>query len=197
MLGVAMASAAELSSNWLGFVSAMMSNLTFGFRAVWSKKAMADIKNLDGTAIYAYTTLISCFICAPGIFFFEGATLKAGIDAAIAKVGAATFYRSLFLVGILYHLYNQFAFNTLERVSPVSHGVCNVVKRVVIIGTSVLFFGNKLTMQTKIGTAVAIFGTYLYTQAQQAHKQKQAQLKEAASTASTEEPTPSTGTASA
>eukprot|EP01026_Neomeris_dumetosa_P025717 TRINITY_DN21124_c0_g1_i1.p1 TRINITY_DN21124_c0_g1~~TRINITY_DN21124_c0_g1_i1.p1 ORF type:complete len:442 (-),score=56.18 TRINITY_DN21124_c0_g1_i1:440-1669(-) len=197
MLGVAMASAAELSFNWLGFVSAMMSNLTFGFRAVWSKKAMADIKNLDGTAIYAYTTLISCFICAPGIFFFEGATLKAGIDAAIAKVGAATFYRSLFLVGILYHLYNQFAFNTLERVSPVSHGVCNVVKRVVIIGTSVLFFGNKLTMQTKIGTAVAIFGTYLYTQAQQAHKQKQAQLKEAASTASTEEPTPSTGTASA
>lgn len=39
-------------------------------------------------------------------------------------------------MGLLYHLYNQFAFNTLARVSPVSHGVCNVVKRVAIIATS-------------------------------------------------------------
>lgn len=38
MAGVALASAAELSFNWLGFLSAMASNLTFGFRAVWSKK---------------------------------------------------------------------------------------------------------------------------------------------------------------
>ena len=38
MLGVAAASAAELSFNWMGFITAMLSNLTFGFRAVWSKK---------------------------------------------------------------------------------------------------------------------------------------------------------------
>jgi hypothetical protein len=38
MVGVALASAAELSFNWYGFISAMISNLTFGFRAVWSKK---------------------------------------------------------------------------------------------------------------------------------------------------------------
>lgn len=36
----------------------------------------------------------------------------------------------------------QFAFNTLQRVSPVSHGVCNVVKRVAIIFSSVFFFGQ-------------------------------------------------------
>ena len=35
--GVALASAGELSFNWTGFISAMLSNLTFGFRAVWSK----------------------------------------------------------------------------------------------------------------------------------------------------------------
>ena len=48
----------------------------------------------------------------------------------------------------------QFAFNTLSRVSPVSHGVANVVKRVVIIGTSVVFFGTNLTPKTKLGKAV-------------------------------------------
>jgi Triose-phosphate Transporter family len=37
-VGVAMA--AELSFNWMGFISAMISNLTFGFRAVLSKKCV-------------------------------------------------------------------------------------------------------------------------------------------------------------
>jgi hypothetical protein len=46
------------------------------------------------------------------------------------------------MVGLLYHLYNQFAFNTLQRVSPVSHGVCNVVKRIAIIFSSVIFFNQ-------------------------------------------------------
>ena len=50
----------------------------------------------------------------------------------------------------------QFAFNTLARVTPVSHGVCNVVKRVVIIATSVLFFGNKLTLQVRPTSAVLL-----------------------------------------
>lgn len=52
----------------------------------------------------------------------------------------------------------QFAFNTLSRVTPVAHGVCNVVKRVCIIGTSVVFFGNAMTNQTKLGTVIALIG---------------------------------------
>ena len=82
-------------------------------------------------------------------------------------------------VGLLYHLYNQFAFNTLGRVSPVSHGVCNVVKRVAIIVASVIFFGTPLTMKTKIGTGIALLGTYLYTQAVSANAKKAAAAKSA------------------
>ena len=39
-LGVGMASAGEMSFNWTGFLTAMASNLTFGFRAVWSKRCV-------------------------------------------------------------------------------------------------------------------------------------------------------------
>ena len=45
-----------------------------------------------------------------------------------------------------------------------------MVKRVVIIGTSVVFFGNKLTDKTKLGTAIALVGTYLYTEATKRYK---------------------------
>ena len=64
----------------------------------------------------------------------------------------------------------QFAFNTLQRVSPVSHGVCNVVKRVAIIGSSVVFFNQALTVQALVGTVIALGGTWLYTEMSSKHK---------------------------
>lgn len=66
----------------------------------------------------------------------------------------------------------QFAFNTLQRVSPVSHGVCNVVKRVVIIFSSVLFFNQTLTQQALVGTVIALIGTWLYTEMASKAKKK-------------------------
>ena len=115
-------------------------------------------KTLDSTAVYAYTTLISVLICVPLTLVAEGSTLIEGTKAAIAKVGATRFWGDMFMVGLLYHLYNQFAFNTLQRVSPVSHGVCNVVKRIAIIFSSVIFFNQVFTQQALIGTLIAIFG---------------------------------------
>lgn len=39
-LGVSMASLTELSFNWTGFISAMISNIAFTYRSIYSKKAM-------------------------------------------------------------------------------------------------------------------------------------------------------------
>jgi hypothetical protein len=64
-------------------------------------------KALSSTAVYAYTTLISVLICVPLALFAEGKGLMAGVDSAIAAVGAQRFYTDLFMVGLLYHLYNQ------------------------------------------------------------------------------------------
>lgn len=46
---------------------------------------------------------------------FEGASLGAGIQAAISKVGAEKFYTMLVMVGAYYHLYNQ------ARIIPGNH----------------------------------------------------------------------------
>jgi len=168
--GVGLAVSGDLAFNFMGFAGAMISNLTFGLRAVLSKKTMGTLKDLSSTSLYAYTTLISLIICAPLALIMEGPTLKQGAQAAIDTIGAKSFYLYLFAVGLFYHLYNQFAFNTLQRVNPVSHGVCNVVKRIIIIGSSVMFFGNVLTKQTMIGTVIAIAGTAIYTDLQSKKK---------------------------
>jgi solute carrier family 35 protein E1 len=64
---------------------------------------------------------------------------------------------------MLYHLYNQLATNTLERVAPLSHVVGNVLKRVFVIGFSIIVFGNRISTQTAIGTSIAIAGVAIYS----------------------------------
>ncbi|MBA0800150.1 hypothetical protein Gohar_010602 [Gossypium harknessii] len=161
VIGVSMASLTELSFNWTGFISAMISNISFTYRSIYSKKAMTD---MDSTNVYAYISIIALFVCIPPAIIFEGPQLmKHGFTDAIAKVGMTKFISDLFWVGMFYHLYNQLATNTLERVAPLTHAVGNVLKRVFVIGFSILAFGNKISTQTGIGTAIAIAGVAMYS----------------------------------
>ncbi|KAA3455653.1 triose phosphate/phosphate translocator, chloroplastic-like isoform X1 [Gossypium australe] len=120
--------------------------------------------DMDSTNVYAYISIIALFVCIPPAIIFEGPQLmKHGFTDAIAKVGMTKFISDLFWVGLFYHLYNQLATNTLERVAPLTHAVGNVLKRVFVIGFSILAFGNKISTQTGIGTAIAIAGVAMYS----------------------------------
>ncbi|URD94025.1 Triose phosphate phosphate translocator [Musa troglodytarum] len=161
VLGVSMASLTELSFNWTGFISAMISNVSFTYRSIYSKKAMTD---MDSTNVYAYISIIALFVCIPPAILVEGPQLmQHGFKDAVAKVGLTKFISDLFWVGMFYHLYNQLATNTLERVAPLTHAVGNVLKRVFVIGFSIIVFGNKISTQTGIGTCIAIAGVAIYS----------------------------------
>lgn len=161
VLGVSMASLTELSFNWTGFVSAMISNISFTYRSIYSKKAMTG---MDSTNLYAYISIIALLVCLPPAIIVEGPKLMShGFADAIAKVGMTKFITDLFWVGMFYHLYNQIATNTLERVAPLTHAVGNVLKRVFVIGFSIVIFGNKISTQTGIGTGIAIAGVAMYS----------------------------------
>lgn len=156
-----MASLTELSFNWTGFINAMISNISFTYRSIYSKKAMTD---MDSTNVYAYISIIALIVCIPPAVIIEGPQLlQHGFNDAIAKVGLTKFVSDLFFVGLFYHLYNQVATNTLERVAPLTHAVGNVLKRVFVIGFSIIVFGNRITTQTGIGTCIAIAGVAIYS----------------------------------
>ncbi|KAJ7968611.1 Triose phosphate/phosphate translocator, chloroplastic [Quillaja saponaria] len=175
VLGVAMASLTELSFNWTGFISAMISNISFTYRSIYSKKAMTD---MDSTNIYAYISIIALIVCIPPALIVEGPQLiKHGFNDAITKVGLVKFVSDLFWVGMFYHLYNQLATNTLERVAPLTHAVGNVLKRVFVIGFSIVVFGNKISTQTGIGTSIAIAGVAIYSYIKAKLEEEKRQLK--------------------
>ncbi|KAM0842289.1 hypothetical protein ACQ4PT_058464 [Festuca glaucescens] len=134
----------------------------------WAVGLPKRATDMDSTNVYAYISIIALIVCIPPAIIIEGPQLmQYGLNDAIAKVGLTKFVSDLFLVGLFYHLYNQLATNTLERVAPLTHAVGNVLKRVFVIGFSIIIFGNKITTQTGIGTVVAIAGvaTYSYIKA--------------------------------
>ncbi|KAF5185518.1 triose phosphate/phosphate translocator, chloroplastic-like [Thalictrum thalictroides] len=161
VIGVSMASLTELSFNMTGFISAMAANIAFTYRSIYAKKAMTG---MDSTNVYAYISIIALIFCIPPALFIEGPQLmQHGFTDAIAKVGLNKFLSDLFWIGMFYHLYNQLATNTLERVAPLTHAVGNVLKRVFVIGFSIVVFGNKISTQTGIGTGIAIAGVAIYS----------------------------------
>ena len=88
---------------------------------------MSSSKELDSTAIYAYTTLVSTLICVPAALIVEGPKLSAGIDKALAH--RPDFYMALLSVGLLYHLYNQVGGRDLcmNRCQTHTHDACTSI----------------------------------------------------------------------
>merc|ERR1711953_103569 len=66
-------------------------------------------------------------------------------------------------VGVTYFLFNFGAFNLLDRLDVVSHAVCNLGKRIFVIGASIVFFGTPLTVRAVVGTCITIAGSGLYS----------------------------------
>lgn len=171
--GVALASAHELSFNWVGFNGAMFSNVAFAFRNYLAKEGLS--KELNSTNQYIHLSIVSLLWCIPPIFMLEATKLWPAMQAAAASHGTIPFLGDLFFVGLTYHLYNQLCFNAIEAFDkPLTASVGNVAKRCFVIGFSILYFGNAITPQTAAGTIIAIAGVFLYSMSSAREKQKRA-----------------------
>lgn len=166
--GVALASMTEVSFNWIGFGTAMASNLTNQSRNVLSKKLMANEEEaLDNINLYSVITIISFFLLVPYAIFSEGVKFTPSYLQTAASQGLNV--RELCIRSVLaafcFHAYQQVSYGILEKVSPVTHSVGNCVKRVVVIVSSVIFFQTPVSPINALGTAIALVGVFLYSRA--------------------------------
>lgn len=165
MGGVALASMGELSFSMLAFVSAMISNVASASRGIVGKTVLKKPPgmNMDARNLYAVMTILSAMFCLPIALILEGKNIIPTMQTLIAAGADKKFYWETFLSAVTYYLYNEVAFLALDSVSPVTHALGNTIKRVVIILTSVIVFGNKLTPRSAVGSATAIIGVLLYS----------------------------------
>ncbi|KAF3334684.1 phosphoenolpyruvate/phosphate translocator 1 [Carex littledalei] len=149
--GVALASLTEASFNWIGFWSAMASNLTCQSRNVLSKKIMVkNEESLDNINLFSIIIILSFLLLAPVAIFVEGVKLSPSFLQAAGLDAKQIYVRSL-LAGLCSHAYQQVSFMILAEVSPLTHSVGNCVKRVVVIVASVIFFCTPVSPINSLG----------------------------------------------
>ena len=64
--------------------------------------------------------------------------------------------------GVFFHCQTISAYYLMDYISPVTHSVANTAKRAALIWTSVLLFGNEITLLSGLGTMTVIAGVLLY-----------------------------------
>ncbi|XP_047061447.1 phosphoenolpyruvate/phosphate translocator 3, chloroplastic-like [Lolium rigidum] len=162
--GVALASLTEVSFNWVGFWSAMASNLLNQTRNVLSKRLLGgeEEESMDDINLFSLITVLSFLLSCPLMLLAEGVKFSpaylqsTGVNLQELCVRAA-------LAGLCFHGYQKISYMILARVSPVTHSVANCVKRVVVIVSSVLFFRTPISPVNALGTGAALGGVYLYS----------------------------------
>jgi hypothetical protein len=144
---------------------AMMSNPDLRFPSGLDPKAMADIQEPQ---VYGCLRVHHAHIRLHHVarrLHLQGSrsSQRVSICCGHKRPGDQLLSSSSLWALLLYHLYNQFAFNTLQRVTPCAHGVCNVVaylhhQRVRRV------LRQPAHQPDELGTAVALAGTWLYTE---------------------------------
>ncbi|KAK8968500.1 hypothetical protein KSP40_PGU001098 [Platanthera guangdongensis] len=171
--GCSLATVTELSFNAAGLYGALISNVGFVLRNIYSKQSLYEFKHIDGLNLYGWISIVSLIYLFPVAVLIEGRHWVQGYRTAIAGVPSpASFYGWVLLSGVFYHLYNQSSYQALDEISPLTFSVGNTMKRVVVIIASVMAFRNPVRPLNALGSAMAIFGTFLYSQATAAGRSK-------------------------
>lgn len=167
--GCALSAATELNFNLTGFMGAMLSNLAFVFRNIFSKRGMSNGKStsVGGMNYYACLSMLSLLILTPFAIAMEGPQLWAiGWQKAISQIGP-NFIWWVVAQSVFYHLYNQVSYMSLNEISPLTFSIGNTMKRISVIVASIIIFQIPIQPINAIGAAIAISGTFLYSQAKQ------------------------------
>lgn len=164
--GCGLAALTELNFNMTGFMGAMISNLAFVFRNIFSKRGMKG-KSVSGMNYYACLSMLSLLILTPFAIAVEGPQMWAvGWQQAVSEIGPS-FIWWVAAQSVFYHLYNQVSYMSLDEISPLTFSIGNTMKRISVIVSSIIIFRTPVQPINALGAAIAILGTFLYSQAKQ------------------------------
>ncbi|KAL1567040.1 GABA/polyamine transporter [Salvia divinorum] len=161
--GCGLSALTELNFNMIGFMGAMISNLAFVFRNIFSKKGMKG-KSVSGMNYYACLSMLSLVILTPFAIAVEGPQMwAAGFQQALSDIGPQIILW-MAAQSVFYHLYNQVSYMSLDEISPLTFSIGNTMKRISVIVSSIIIFQTPVQPVNALGAAIAVLGTFLYSQ---------------------------------
>jgi len=143
----------------------------------------SQMPKLDKINILFYSSTMAAVCMIPMWFYAEGGHLMFsedplgdGIRAGAATGGSHTMERSgwghiswlLFLNGVSHFFQNIFAFSVLALTSPVTYSIASLIKRIVVIVASIVYFHQTLGMTQWTGVCMTFWGLWMYNSAKNA-----------------------------
>lgn len=161
VIGVALASLGELSFNMVGFIFAIGSACASTCFNLFAKKLMSH-PDLDNLQIQFYVSVFSlCFLFPLWVLLpfhpshnvehpmIDGSTIEA-TSAPNSHHGALADQTSsieqflyLFVAGLNYYIELVAVYGSINVLGPVAYAVCDVLRRLAIIVSAVIFFQNE------------------------------------------------------
>jgi solute carrier family 35 protein E1 len=181
MAGVALSSVSELTFTWKALNYAMMSNVASASRAIVGKRTMAKHPggNMNALNTFAVLSILSVLLVLPVTLLVEGRIIVPNMKMLFSTGKIYPYSLYTVVSALCYYIYNEVAFLCLDRVSTVSHAVANTVKRIFIIVSSMLVFGNKMTPQGVLGSVLAVGGVLVYSLTKHHYNKKEAASQQA------------------
>ncbi|GAB1606291.1 solute carrier family 35 member E1 homolog [Argonauta hians] len=162
--GVIIATMTELSFDIIGLFSALLSTMGFSLMTIFSKKCLIDtgIHHMRLLVMLARWSAL-CFF--PVWFTYDLFRIIRNIDFITSNMKLTTIVSLLLLDGFFNTLQNLIAFTVMALISPLSYAVANAMKRIVIIGASIMMLRNPVTPINCFGMFISILGVFSYNKA--------------------------------
>jgi len=173
--GVSIAALKELSFTWTALSGAMASNVACAIRGLLSKSAMKEGigENMGPANLFSVLTILAFFMLLPFALVLEGSSLPLLYQKTIADgTDVMTLVKYFGLSGFFFYTYNEVSYMALSLIDPISNAVANTIKRVAIIGVSIVVFKTQMTQMGIIGSAMAIIGVLIYSLVKQYYEKK-------------------------
>lgn len=162
MLGLALCSSFEINFSFFSFLAAICTNFTECLQNVFSKLLLcSDRYKFTPLEVQFFSSAASVIILVPICYFTAEDTAQ----------NYQIFTLFMFVLnGICFHCQTLLAFTLMSYISPVTHSVCNTLKRAILIWVSVIIFQNQVGYMSAFGTFMVVFGVLLYNQSKNIDK---------------------------
>jgi solute carrier family 35 protein E1 len=165
VVGVSLSSMTEVNYNLTGFLAAVASTAIFAGQNIYSK-VLFQGHHIDHVNLLLWTSTLAFFLLLPGWILWESVDLFAEITRDFT-------YGYLILAnGFCHFMQSLVAFRVLSLVSPLTYSIANTCKRIFVIVSSIIYFGNKITPMNAVGITLALGGVFLYNKVQYDEQKK-------------------------
>ncbi len=166
VVGAGLSSLSSTDFTVIGLCMICISNLSFATRAIYYKDTKRE-SGLNSFEMFYYisrnASLMYASLCFLSYSFSSSASSKEMKDSILLVITNRSYLFMLLANGICFFAYLQLSVVVLSKVSAITHGVMNSMRRPVTIAVSAMWFNRSLSNPNKIGIFMACVGSMMYT----------------------------------